>query len=701
MPLPLPIRGRGASWNPPNRFETLHVEPDDWVDPDDPEPAPPQTQIFRDATKEILSQNDSPDLSFEHGINVYRGCSHGCAYCQAPSTPVLHSDLVWRPIGEMREGDEIVSFDEFPTRGPRYGKAPVNAAPTGTRKLRKARVEAVWWSRKPTLRVITERTEVITTAEHRWLQDRHYRWSRTEQLLPNRRLRHLHVQGPELEDSDYRVGYVTGLSVGDGTYRHPDQWKADGGFRRGYWRVALKDPEPLRRLVRYLREHGLDVHIQPFNPAPNSSTAMQMVQVQAADAVRRIWPLVSADRPTRSFRRGFLAGFFDAEGHNGTSPRFSQVELPVLHRVARYATSLGFETRLEPRENLASTLRLVGSVARRMHFFSVIQPAIRRKLDRIFGSKPPTEPDRILAIEKGPTLDVIDIQTSTATFYAGGLATHNCFARPYHEYLGFSAGLDFETKIVVKENAPALLRKRLSHPKWKPQTLMMSGATDPYQPLERRFRITRGVLEVLAEFRNPVAIISKNHLITRDVDLLVELARHEAVTCILSITTLRNDLQRVMEPRTSIPKRRLDAVRTLAQAGVPVGVNVAPVIPGLTDQEMPAILEAAAEAGAKFAGFVVVRLPYAVAPLFETWLEQHFPDRKEKVLNRLRDLHGGKLYDSTWGHRGHGAGAYAEQIEQVFRIASQKVGLNREGERKALSTASFRVPGSVEQLGLL
>ena len=253
----------------------------------------------------------------------------------------------------------------------------------------------------------------------------------------------------------------------------------------------------------------------------------------------------------------------------------------------------------------------------------------------------------------------------------------------------------------MKEDAPALLRKRLSSPRWKPQTLMMSGATDPYQPIERKLRITRGIVEVLVEFRNPVAIITKNNLITRDIDQLVKLAEHDAVACILSITTLRNELQRIMEPRTSIPARRLDAVRKLAAAGVPVGVNVAPVIPGLTDQEMPAILEAAAEAGAKFANFVTLRLPYAVKDLFATWLEQHFPDRKEKVLNRLRDMHDGKLYDSSWGRRGRGEGAYSEQIEQVFRIAAKKAGLNKEDERKTLSTAAFRVPGSVEQLGLL
>src|SRR6185503_5114802 len=157
MRVPLPIRGRGASWNPPNRFETLHVEPDDWVDPDDPEPAAPLTQVFVDKTKEILSENDSPDLSFTHGINVYRGCEHACPYCVSPRTPVLHSDLTWRPIGEIRLGDELVSFDEYPITGQ-------------ARKLRKAVVERIWWSRKPTLRLVTEHSEVFTTADHRWLQ---------------------------------------------------------------------------------------------------------------------------------------------------------------------------------------------------------------------------------------------------------------------------------------------------------------------------------------------------------------------------------------------------------------------------------------------------------------------------------------------------------------------------------------------------
>jgi DNA repair photolyase len=263
-----------------------------------------------------------------------------------------------------------------------------------------------------------------------------------------------------------------------------------------------------------------------------------------------------------------------------------------------------------------------------------------------------------------------------------------CFARPTHEYLGFSAGLDFETKIMVKEDAPALLREELNAKKWEPKVLVMSGVTDPYQPVERRLGITRGCLEVLAEFRNPVAIITKNHLVTRDVDLLADLARDNAARVFLSITTLDPALARTMEPRTSTPELRLDAIRVLAEAGVPVGVMAAPMIPGLTEHEMPSILAAAKEAGARWAGFVVLRLPWAVAPLFEQWLTENFPDRKEKVLNRIRDLRGGKLYDAQWGVRGRGTGIFAEQMQALFDVTCRRLGLNE--EERAMSTASFR-----------
>jgi DNA repair photolyase len=272
-----------------------------------------------------------------------------------------------------------------------------------------------------------------------------------------------------------------------------------------------------------------------------------------------------------------------------------------------------------------------------------------------------------------------------------------CFARPNHEYLGFSAGLDFESRILVKEDAPTLLREALRRSSWRPRTIMLSGVTDPYQPVERRLRLTRRCLEVLAEARNPAALITKNHGVTRDLDVLQELARHDAVAVTISVTTLRRDLQRIMEPRTSTPIRRLDAIRVLAGAGIPVGVNLAPVIPGLTDEEVPAILEAAAGAGASWAGYILLRLPHGVKTLFEHWLEENLPDRKDRVLGRIREAYGGKLYDGTFGVRGKGTGAYAEQIKGLFRATVRKLGLKGPPD---LSSASFRAPNPPGQLSL-
>ena len=273
-----------------------------------------------------------------------------------------------------------------------------------------------------------------------------------------------------------------------------------------------------------------------------------------------------------------------------------------------------------------------------------------------------------------------------------------CFARPTHEYLGFSAGLDFETRILVKHDAPELLRHELAARRWEPQPISMCGVTDPYQPAERKFEITRGCLEVLADFRNPVAIVTKNHLVTRDIDYLSELASYQAACVNISITTLDEKLQRVMEPRASTPLRRLDAVRKLSAAGIPVRVLVAPVIPGLTDHEMPGILAAAKEAGARAASYIPLRLPYGLKGLFEDWLQTHFPDRKDKVLNRVRAIRGGKLYDPQFGTRMRGEGVFADHMQALFNTASRKAGLTR--DIPPLSTAAFRRLDGNGQMGL-
>lgn len=271
-----------------------------------------------------------------------------------------------------------------------------------------------------------------------------------------------------------------------------------------------------------------------------------------------------------------------------------------------------------------------------------------------------------------------------------------CYARTYHEFLGYSAGIDFESKILVKERAGELLEAKLASPRYRPIVLAMSGATDPYQPVERRLGITRRCLEVLARFRNPVVVITKNALVTRDLDHLQELARFAAVSVFLSVTSLDPKLARILEPRASSPRQRLEAIETLAEAGVPVGVSAAPMIPGLNDHELAQILTESAGAGAQFAFYTMVRLPGQVAPVFEDWLERFFPDRKEKVLARIRDSHGGELNDNTPGQRMRGQGGQAEQLRQVFQATARRVGLER--APTALRTDSFRrmMPGQGE-----
>ena len=272
-----------------------------------------------------------------------------------------------------------------------------------------------------------------------------------------------------------------------------------------------------------------------------------------------------------------------------------------------------------------------------------------------------------------------------------------CYARPTHEYLGFSAGLDFETKIMVKEDAPELLRKELTHPKWTPQLVALSGNTDCYQPVEKQKQLTRRCLEVLLECRNPAVIVTKNHLVTRDIDILAQLAEFDCIGVTISLSTLDAKLAASMEPRASRPARRLEAIRQLAAAGVPVGYLQAPMIPGLTDAEAPAIGIAAARAGATFSGYVALRLPFAVRELFEQWLTQHYPDKKDKILHRVREIRGGKLNDPNFKSRMRGEGKFAEQMAALFQLARKKSGITERWPK--LSTEHFRRPDK-DQLSL-
>ncbi|MBI5475073.1 MAG: PA0069 family radical SAM protein [Ignavibacteriae bacterium] len=263
-----------------------------------------------------------------------------------------------------------------------------------------------------------------------------------------------------------------------------------------------------------------------------------------------------------------------------------------------------------------------------------------------------------------------------------------CYARPSHEYLGFSAGLDFESKIMVKMDAAKLLSETLRKESWQPQMVAFSGNTDCYQPAERKLQLTRECLKVFLDHRNPVGLITKNALVLRDLDLLQEMAKYNLIHVMLSITSLDAQLIRKMEPRTSSPENRLNAIEELARNGVPVGVNIAPTIPGLTDEELPAILKSAAERGAQSAGYLLLRLPGAVEPLFLNWLGRELPERSGKIINRIRDTRQGELSEARFGKRMRGEGEIAAAIHSLFEINMRKYNLNKRWH--GLSTEHFR-----------
>jgi DNA repair photolyase len=340
--------------------------------------------------------------------------------------------------------------------------------------------------------------------------------------------------------------------------------------------------------------------------------------------------------------------------------------------------------------SLAGSSKLLG--------FGTVPPAGRNLTGGVVASRADL---RVVEVESlGFTSELFDITTGTGDYVANGVISHNCFARPSHSYVGLSPGLDFETRLFYKPDAARLLEKELARPGYVCRTIAMGTNTDPYQPVEKKLGITRQILEVLARCRHPVSIVTKGALVERDIDLLADLARDRLAHVILSITTLDPELKRTLEPRAASPEARLRALRCLAEAGVPVGVLVAPIIPAINDGEIESILEAAARAGAKNAGHVLLRLPHEVKDLFREWLETHRPERAQHVMSLVRQMRGGRENDPCFGSRMSGQGPFAELIRQRFVTACRRFGLEVR-EHRPLATALFRPPGARPgQLGL-
>jgi DNA repair photolyase len=568
-------------------------------------------------------------LGFEWTINVYRGCSHACSYCMGGDTPILMGDGCTKPLADVRAGDAI------------YGT--VRAGPY--RRYTITQVLAHWSTIKPAYRItLQDGTELVASGDHRLLTRYGWRYvTDAEHGQPRRP--HLKVDmeligpgrfAPSPQDgSEYRRGYLCGMIRGDGhlgSYSYQRPGRANGDVHR--FRLALTDLQPLERTRLYLAEFGVSTDEFVFAEAVAGRKQIYALRNQTRHGVATIreitaWP----QTPSAEWHKGFLAGIFDAEGtcRPKGSLTLGNTDPVIIDHITSGLRRFGFafHTQVRPQGNKPLTLLwLHGGLPERLRFFHMFDPAITRKRT-IAGVTIRRAAGQIVSIESlGVDLPLYDITTGTGDFIANGIVSHNCFARPSHTYLNFDAGRDFERKIVVKVNAPEVLRRELRRPSWPGTHVAMGTNTDPYQRCEGRYRLTRGVLEVLRDYANPCSILTKSPLLLRDLDLFTELAEVAGFAANLSIGTLDEEVWRRTEPGTPHPRARMDAVRTLNRAGVPCGVLIAPILPRVSDSpaQLQAVVRAAAEAGATHISPITLHLRPGVKEEFMPWLEREYPE---------------------------------------------------------------------------
>jgi DNA repair photolyase len=617
-------------------------------------------------------------------------------------TPILMADGRTKPIAEIRPGDLL------------YGTKREG----WYRRYVKGRVLAHWSVIKPAYRITLEDGTTLTAgSDHRFLTERGWKFVTGKEQGLSRRA-HLTAGNKMMgvgafaasapKNEDYRLGYLCGVIRGDGhlgehTYRRRS---GQTGLLRQF-RLAMSDVEGLLRVQGYLEEWDVHARHFVFQRAAVGRRLMHAVRAQdraSVDEIRMLiaWPMSAS----REWAAGFLAGIYDAEGsYNDGCLRICNTDPVIIDWTERCLRQLGFQHAVEPVARSAGKsivyLRLVGGLREHLRFFHTVDPAIVRKRD-IAGQAVKSEAKLgVVGIEPlGRAMRLYDITTETEDFIANGVVSHNCYARPSHAYLELSPGLDFETKLFAKTNAGELLREELAKPGYRPSPIALGANTDCYQPIERKYRITRQILEVLAECEHPVTIVTKSALVERDLDVLAPMARKNLVKVFVSIGTLDRSLARKLEPRAASPQRRLDVLKALSNAGVPCGVMIAALIPALNDKTMEHVLEAAAAAGAKEAAYVIMRLPHELKAVFKEWLAEHYPQRAEHVMSIVRQMRGGRENDPKFGTRMSGTGNYAELIEKRFEIACRRFGMNQR-EIPDLDCSRFRPPSPRGQLKLL
>lgn len=687
-------KGRGSPINPEGRFEkwARDAADDGWFQEAPDEPAKPKTVITIERVKTIITRNDSPDIGFDRSINPYRGCEHGCSYCMWGGTPILMANGRTMPLSEVRVGDEIYGTE---LRG-QY------------RRYKKTRVLAHWSSIKPAYQVTLEDgTKLVTSGDHRFLTERGWKHvvgaGRDPDCRPylttsNSLLGTGAFAESARQNEDYRRGYLCGMIRGDdhlGAYTYRTRGRVDNVRN---FRLALCDSEALLRTQDYLLDFGIATQEFQFASASGRYRAAHATRSSCAWKFEAIydlitWPAVA----TVEWHAGFLAGIFDAEGSlSQTILRICNTDSEIIDRIADGLRSLGFDFALEytpytDRKPMYK-VRLKGGLKEQIRFFHTVRPAISRKLDLEGQAIKSTAKLRVANIEPlDRAMRLFDITTGTEDFIANGVVSHNCYARPSHAYLGLSPGIDFETKLFAKPDAAEKLRDELAAPKYRVKPIAIGVNTDAYQPIEREYKTTRSILGVLEETSHPAYLITKNALIERDADLLQAMAERNLVSVTLTIVTLDKEIARRLEPRASAPSRRLQAVERLATAGIPVNVNIAPVIPFLTDAELESILEASKNAGATSAMYTLLRLPWEVQDIFKAWLETNYPLKAAHVMSRVHQMRGGKDNDPQFGSRMAGQGLFAELLRQRFEKACARLGLNKRSEVE-LDCSLFKPP---------
>lgn len=687
--------------NPSNRFHTSVVQYDDGE-----APPPAQVTLLDDHSRSILSENDSPDLPFRYSVNPYRGCIHGCAYCLHGDTRILMADGRTRRLADVRVGDEIY--------GTRFdGKY---------RRYTQTKVIDHWSTHKPAYRVtLSDGTELIASGDHRFLSNRGWKHVAPAEAPAQRPYLTTNnwligtggfAEGPAYS-ADYRSGYLCGMIRGDGTLKRYDY---TGRRRAGrdvlhQFRLALADLEALHRARRYLDELEVSTVEFQFVHAHGNYRSMRAIRSSSRAAFERIEQVIELPAaPMLEWQRGFLAGMFDAEGSRSSHVlRISNTDRVLVDHMAASFAALGFDAVIEHVAHATRrpiyNVRLRGGLAAQLRFLHSTAPAITRKWSLEGIALKHRTQLRVASIEPVGMAPLFDVTTGTGDFIANGVVSHNCYARPTHEYLDLGAGTDFDTKIVVKRRAPELLREAFDKPSWRGESVMFSGVTDCYQSIEKELELTRRCLEVCLEYRNPASVISKSALVERDIDLFQELAKQARFYISVSLAFTDPAMARALEPWAPSPERRLKVIEALARAGLPVGVMAAPIIPGVNDSQLVGLLERAADAGATSAGWVLLRLPGAVKQVFEDRVRTALPLAADKILHRIRETRGGdKLYDARYGVRGRGQGPYADLIAKMFDTTVARLGMNRrardEGSDDAAPTTFRRPPPRTGQLDL-